>query len=118
MDTIINEEEVTELKSLIKDKFGPIAQTYIRCAEEYMHSILEGFENGDMEAVVEAAHPLKSSSGNLGLRALSALAKDIEMKGTAVMEGQGQAKELKPFIEKLEALNTESSKALASLIDA
>ncbi|MCU7808135.1 MAG: Hpt domain-containing protein, partial [Candidatus Thiodiazotropha sp. (ex Semelilucina semeliformis)] len=37
--------------------------------------------SGDMDALVKSAHPLKSSSANVGAMELSVLARDLEFKG-------------------------------------
>jgi len=42
-----------------------------------------GIADGDVTAVVAAAHALKSSAGNLGAKPLGELAAEIERRGTA-----------------------------------
>lgn len=116
MQPIIEDEEVSELKAFVKHRFTEIAETYLRCAAEYVAEILEGYEKKDAVMIVDAAHPLKSSSGNLGLRALSSLSQDLEEGGSQVVAGEQQIEELEPMVAKLQALYDESAEALKKYI--
>ncbi|MBL4805622.1 MAG: Hpt domain-containing protein [Alphaproteobacteria bacterium] len=112
MQPIIEEDEVKELKDFVKHRFRDIAETYLRCADEYVDVILEGHKNEDAQAMMEAAHPLKSSSGNLGLRALSDLSRKIEETASNVMEGEAEFSELAPLVADLKDVHDKSNEAL------
>lgn len=112
MQQIIDEDEVKELKDFVKHRFADIAETYLRCADDYVNDILKAFEDGDAEAIVDAAHPLKSSSGNLGLRALSNLSRNIEDAASEVLDGDRKFSALEPMIDDLKDIHKKSSAAL------
>ena len=112
MKPIIDDEEVKELKEFVKHRFQDIAETYLRCSDEYVENILKGFKDEDAVAIVDSAHPLKSSSGNLGLRALSELALNIEETGSEVADGARNLTDLAPMIEQLKDVHQKSAEAL------
>lgn len=116
MQPIIDENEVKELKEFVKHRFTEIAETYLRCADDYVETILAAHEKGDAVGIVDAAHPLKSSSGNLGLKALSELARSLEDAGSEIVAGEKEFAELSSMIEKLPSVHEESSEALKAHI--
>jgi CheY-like chemotaxis protein len=70
---LIGEEEPTLFNELI--------QTYQSDAKSLIQSLRMAVVNGNANALVQAAHPLKSSSGNLGAYQLAKLAELLEQKG-------------------------------------
>lgn len=56
---------------------------FIAQGRERLTAAERGVAEGDVTAVVAAAHALKSSAGNLGARSLGELAAEIERRGTA-----------------------------------
>ncbi len=116
MHPIIDENEVTELKDFVKHRFTEIAETYLRCSQDYVDDIHAAHEKQDATAIVDAAHPLKSSSGNLGLRALSELARKLEDKGAEIAAGEAEFSELAPMVAELTSVHEQSSAALRAHI--
>ena len=78
MSELINKEMLEQLKGFIGDKFVSVVEVYLKNADQYVHTIQQGIEEQNAQAVVDAAHPLKSSSGNMGLMVLSGLCEEIE----------------------------------------
>ena len=116
MHPIIDEEEVTALKDFVKDRFAVIAETYLKCADAYVDEICKAHAENDVTGVVDSAHPLKSSSGNLGLRALSDLSRRIEDTGHMIVAGEKEFSELAPMVEELKPLSDQSSAELKKYI--
>lgn len=55
-----------------------VVKTYVSASEEWIESIRQGFESGDLTRAGEGAHTLKSSSANLGAIKLSRIATEVE----------------------------------------
>ena len=54
---------------------------YLQSAPDLLGRLRDAVAAGDAEALRQAAHGLKSSSGNLGARPLMALCKTLEERG-------------------------------------
>jgi len=74
-------DTLTELREIIGDQLDQVIKTYLDNAPRLLHAIGDGIRKNDATAVYQAAHSLKSSSGNLGGTGLQALAMELEMKG-------------------------------------
>jgi len=72
------DETLTQLKELMGDAFGHLVETFLGTSQGYMESIAQGLTDKDASKIRDAAHPLKSSSGNMGFSELSALCKQME----------------------------------------
>jgi HPt (histidine-containing phosphotransfer) domain-containing protein len=65
----------------MEDEFVSVLESYLKSAPGLMHGIRDAVKERDMSALVKSAHPLKSSSANVGAMELSTLARDLEFKG-------------------------------------
>lgn len=108
MSALIDTEVLGQLRGFIKDKFEGVVQTYIDNSHRYVVAIQEGFEGEDVQAVVDAAHPFKSSSGNMGMVALHDACERIEYLGHEVLKGEANIDVLRPLVESLEQIYQES----------
>ena len=77
----IDRAVLIELYEIMEEDFVSVIQSYLKSAPNLMHGVREAVQNQDMDALVKSAHPLKSSSANVGAMALSELAKELEFKG-------------------------------------
>lgn len=109
-------ESLEQLKELMGDKFPQLVETYTRNAQNYVSKIVEGHENADYHMVVEAAHPLKSSSGNLCLVDFSKRAEDIEAEAKKLVAGEGDKAALDALIDGFEALFTAGAAVLKTQV--
>ena len=82
---------VPEIKNTLTDFIGEepeiirdLVQTYREDAKQLIESLREAIDQGDAAALAQAAHSLKSSSGNLGASRLAALSFSLEKKGKVV----------------------------------
>ncbi|MEJ2456520.1 MAG: ATP-binding protein [Candidatus Thiodiazotropha sp.] len=78
---VIDRAVLQELYEIMEEDFVSVIQSYLKSAPNLMHGVREAVQNRDMEALVKSAHPLKSSSANVGAMELSLLARELEFKG-------------------------------------
>lgn len=71
-----------DLKDMLSDALGEIIQSFLDGLDGEVAAVGQGLD-GDAAAVRAAAHSLKGSSGNLGAKALSQLASDMEKHALA-----------------------------------
>ena len=84
---------------------------FIAQGRERLTAAERGLAEGDVTAVVAAAHALKSSAGNLGAKALGELAAEIERRGTA----GAAVPVLAPLVATLSSAFTKACDALEAL---
>ncbi len=112
MSLVVDLDTIDQLKEFMEDGFSNLVDTYIRSSDQYVINIVKGYSEGDVQKIIDAAHPLKSSSGNLGLQRLSVLADSIEMVGKTVASGEKPLDILAGDIAKIGALYITSKAAL------
>lgn len=117
MSPLLDRESLNFLKSFVKDKFPKIVDTYFVNAEKYFEAINQGVANQNAQEIADAAHPLKSSSGNLGLTALSELNQNIETAANKVVSGEDNFESLSPLIDDLQSVFPESLAQLKAELD-
>ncbi|MEN8178497.1 MAG: ATP-binding protein [Pseudomonadota bacterium] len=78
--TVLDSIVLKELYEIMDDDFVIILESYMANAPRLMNRIKSAIKNGDLEALVTSAHPLKSSSANVGAVQLSVLARELEFK--------------------------------------
>jgi signal transduction histidine kinase/DNA-binding response OmpR family regulator/HPt (histidine-containing phosphotransfer) domain-containing protein len=78
---MIDHSVLEELYEIMEDEFVSVLESYLKSAPGLMYGIRDAVKARDMDALVKSAHPLKSSSANVGAMELSVLARDLEFKG-------------------------------------
>lgn len=78
MNGEFDQDSIDEIRTLLKDQFPDVVETYLKHGKLYIEGIISGFEEQDLKKIQDNAHPLKSSSGMLGLRKLRSLADEVE----------------------------------------
>ncbi|MCU7905120.1 MAG: response regulator [Candidatus Thiodiazotropha sp. (ex Epidulcina cf. delphinae)] len=78
---MIDHSILQELYEIMEDDFVSVLESYLNSAPGLMHAIRDAVRERDMDALVKSAHPLKSSSANVGAMELSILARELEFKG-------------------------------------
>ena len=117
MAEVLSLEVLNELKGFIQDKLPEVVRIYLQNSEKYVESIQAGFANGDAILIKDSAHPLKSSSGSLGLMALSLLCKELEHGAEAVSAGQNDLKSLEGLVNQIEPLFEQSAAQIKAAIE-
>jgi HPt (histidine-containing phosphotransfer) domain-containing protein len=73
------------------DIIAEVGGLFVKHSPEKVNAILQSVESGDAKGLHMAAHSLKSSSAYVGAMRLSALAKELELKGRSnSLEGAGE----------------------------
>ncbi len=93
--TVLDGTVLKELYEIMDEDFVTILESYMANAPRLMNSLKAAVKNADLEALVTSAHPLKSSSANVGAVQLSVLARELEIKGR-----QGDASNLPEIYRK------------------
>lgn len=113
MQDVISKENIENLKDLMGDGFPELVATYSENARKHLDSIGAGLASGDAHKVEHAAHPLKSSSANMGVKELAALAEEIEN----IAESDGDLAQAQELYEKAKALFDAAEKLLQDVAD-
>ena len=77
LDQIVALERESGQRGLV----GRLVDAYLRSSMDLLEQIRAAHAAEDAQALGEAAHTLKSSSAQLGAETVSALAKELEMRG-------------------------------------
>ncbi|MCB1530747.1 MAG: Hpt domain-containing protein [Rhodospirillales bacterium] len=98
-----DENAYNDLKNAVGPALQKITETFLSNSKEDFAALQTHFSNDDLDATSRAAHKLKSSSGYLGLKHVSNLAKEIEF---GAREGK-PAEDLAALVQKMrEALSS------------
>lgn len=100
MSEEFDDENIAQLKDLMGAGYAGLVETYLSTGRAHVAGVQNGLETGDAVVIVDAAHPLKSSSGNMGLRALSQTATDLEKQAR---DCGGDVQALRALVERLAA---------------
>lgn len=75
-------------------RFSAFAEIYTRDVQRYVRDVAAGLRAGSLEAVIQPAHMLKSSSRILGASRASYWAERLEARTKAMQKGPVDLKEL------------------------
>jgi len=81
-----DEDAFNATKAILRDRFTEVLQCFFEDSDIYSAAILAGVESGDLEAMIDNAHPLKSSAQAFGMMALARLAHIIEYGARDALE--------------------------------
>lgn len=76
-------EKLDSLSEMMGERMNQLIETYTVNSARYMDDIRSGLQAGNLAQVEEAAHPLKSSSGNMGMEGLQKAAEAMEKAAAA-----------------------------------
>lgn len=75
---LIDEDSYRQLASLMEEEMPNLIDEYIKSSNDLVKALAEGIEKQNAEAIRDAAHPLKSSSRQLGVACVADAAGVIE----------------------------------------
>jgi len=87
-DEALHVPTLQALQTLMEEKFPALMEKFLDNARHYIDSIKAALAAGNGKAIADAAHPLKSSSAQIGATELSALALKIEKLARNAMLGE------------------------------
>ncbi|MCH2038827.1 MAG: Hpt domain-containing protein [Rickettsiales bacterium] len=79
--SLVNHDDYNTLKEVMGDQFEMLVLKFCEMAKNLLGDIKQAVADGDAEALKRSAHPLKSSSAQLGAMKMSEIAKKLEMMG-------------------------------------
>ena len=90
MSDTIDYTTFNDLRDRMSAKFDIIVETYIKDSDRYLSNITKNLAETPMnlDAIIEDAHSLKSTSALLGVFKASETAKALEYKGKELRENQ------------------------------
>ncbi len=101
---------LAELQDLMGDDLADLIAAYIEDGQLHIDTMTAALTDGDLEALGEAAHSLKSSSANMSALQVSELARQIE----ALAKG-GQRDQIAPLVAELPRRFAAAAEALMAL---
>lgn len=116
MSELLNVDANAQLKDLMGDKYGHLVETYTRTSDQHIVNITEGFAAGEAKRIIDSAHPLKSSSGNMGLLLLSETATQLEADGKRVEAGELALSDIEALCTKIVEVYAQSKDALLGTV--
>jgi HPt (histidine-containing phosphotransfer) domain-containing protein len=94
--SVIDTSSLSVLQEAMGEDFEDLVAIFIESTEDILTSLLNAFNQQDVESFTREAHSLKSSSANLGGLVLSKMAAELETTGH-----QGQLPKSEEFIQPL-----------------
>lgn len=79
--TSIQYDTFNALKARMKAKFPVLLQGYLKDSQSYLSTIESAIPANDLQALIGAAHSLKSASGLLGITQVHKAAETLEYAG-------------------------------------
>lgn len=78
MESDIDLETLNGIRRIMASRFSDLIDKYLKSTHEYIEEAKKAAASRDANGIVEAVHPLKSSSASLGLVKMAALARNTE----------------------------------------
>lgn len=106
--SIMDYETFNKLKERMKAKFPTLLEGYLQNSKNYLAIIDTNLPNGDLNALIEAAHSMKSASGLLGILNVHKAAETLEYAGKNLLEtSPANFEKLRPDYEILQSAFSE-----------
>ncbi len=78
---VLDEEVLNELRDNIGDNLSGLFEVFLEDIPTYIRAVEKSIDDDDPGALVEAAHAIKGSSGNIGAKRLAEIARQLEQQG-------------------------------------
>ncbi len=99
----IDREIFDKIKERMKTKFPILLEGFLRDAKKYLVTAGSNLPSGDIVAIIEATHSLKSASGLLGITDVHDFAEKLEYAGKNLQSSETTNFEsLNPIYENLQ----------------
>lgn len=110
---VLDPDTFHHFAELMQDGLSDLLARHLDIADDYVKTIQSGITSGNFKSVVQAAHPLKSSSQQIGALKTAHIAKEIEHAAGAASPSKST---LKSLAVQLEQAQSETAHALAAYI--
>lgn len=94
MSDDFDQSSIDSLKELMGDDVHHLVERYIITSRKYILEIEQGVAGEDAERIRGSAHPLKSSSGMMGLTKVMELAAEIELLAKGGIDDFSESSEI------------------------
>lgn len=105
---VLDPDVLSELRELLEDGYGELLQSYLDDLASQIEALELALMSGAATTLGQIAHKLKSASGSVGARRLSALAFELEQMGKA-----GDVSNALPVLAQLEAVAHDTQRAIS-----
>ena len=106
-----------DMRDVMGDQFKMIIEYYLDDASNYLEQIKTGWQDSDDKSIVAAAHPLKSSSRELGAIELSDIAKRIEENARLAEQDDNRMSSIGPLVDELDVCFGKARSELRTLLE-
>jgi HPt (histidine-containing phosphotransfer) domain-containing protein len=110
MAELMDKEDFAAFVELFGDEAPAVLQKYCDVAKGYVKTIRDALATEDYKKMAAAAHPLKSSSRQVGARGVSMIAAEMEKMGSKTVFNPNKLNQL---LAQLEAAQTRVAEAIA-----
>ena len=101
-NTPLEMDTFNQLKTLMGDKFSIVIQGYLKCADEFVVQANTAINENNAQLLMEATHPLKSSSAQIGAMPVSNIAGTLEANPNKALSDNS---DISIYTELLDQLN-------------
>ena len=108
-DAVIDQQIFETFCDLMGDSLSLVISRYLETSKEYIEQIIKSDKEGNLEALSAAAHPLKSSSQQIGASKLSSIAQEIEKLS---LEDNADQKAISDLVEKIKEAHSDAKTVL------
>ncbi|MCK5334539.1 MAG: Hpt domain-containing protein [Gammaproteobacteria bacterium] len=109
-ETLLDLSTINELKDILEDDLSDIFEEFRTGTKKMIDDIRTEQQAGNFDAVIQLAHTIKGSTGNLGLKEISELTSTLENNLR-----QNKDTDITTFISKIESTYDETIKELIRL---
>ncbi|MDH3661992.1 MAG: response regulator, partial [Alphaproteobacteria bacterium] len=113
----IDQASLDDMRDVMGDQFKVILEYYLDDAANYLKEIRGGWQASDGKAIAAAAHPLKSSSRELGVFELSDIAKCIEENARQADGDDSKIPSIGPLVDQLDACFDKARSELQAILE-
>ena len=99
---LFDQEAISEALDIFESRYGLVVSDFFEDARSYIDTIADGINQGHLDTVIKAAHPLKSAAGTMGATSLYESARAIELNARKLQQEGGDMQmlvELMPVLE-------------------
>jgi CheY-like chemotaxis protein len=114
--SILDQACLNDLREVMGDQFKIIIEYYLDDAANYLEQIKKGWHTNDDRSIVAAAHPLKSSSCELGVIELSDIAKRVEENARQANGDNGKISSIGSLVDQLNSCFDKARSELQTIL--
>jgi len=107
-----DEQIIQNTRTIMKSRFSELIECYLEDSRMYFENIREGLKDNNQTQIMQAAHPLKSSSAGIGMSELSIIAAEVESLTKQAQSDEKHTAVIKGLIKPLEVALEQATQRL------